>query len=333
MMSLWTLAFFTLFLSLSFLKSDLLVFMEAIARKHQIQALVKVESAFSDMENSLQTGLTPTQKIWENLQSLPEPWSKLSVTSLMELRACGGALLPTLKRLKSLVQEQRAALLHSYSQSSQALAQATVCISMVPLLGFDLYSLIPNLEQHPLQWSFACAIAFILSGLGALYLLNMAHIARWGGLPPKHRSWILGSQCAGERFLALVRAGTPPDVAWLKSCQFLSTEAPELASAWGHTLWDSPQPIRSPSRAEQSMMSAGSSIRTAVQIGLMEGRPCIDRVETALEALRLDMKTHIERELNLLPTRALKPLFIFIAPALLGLLAFGILLASLGSFE
>ena len=50
----------------------------------------------------------------------------------------------------------------------------------------------------------------------------------------------------------------------------------------------------------------------------MEGRPCLERAEAALLGLRQDMKAQVERELSLLPTRALKPLFIFVAPSLFG---------------
>jgi hypothetical protein len=71
---------------------------------------------------------------------------------------------------------------------------------------------------------------------------------------------------------------------------------------------------------------AGTSIRKVIQVSLMEGRPCTERVESALQALRQDISAQIERELSLLATRALKPLFCCVAPALLGFLAMGLYL-------
>jgi len=56
----------------------------------------------------------------------------------------------------------------------------------------------------------------------------------------------------------------------------------------------------------------------------MEGRPCVEKVEGILSALSLEMKSHVERELALLSTRALKPLFVFVAPGLLSILIYGI---------
>jgi hypothetical protein len=70
----------------------------------------------------------------------------------------------------------------------------------------------------------------------------------------------------------------------------------------------------------------GSSLRKAIQVSLMEGRPCTERAEAALLALSQDLKAQVSRELTLLGTRALKPLFFCVAPALMGLLFTGLFL-------
>jgi hypothetical protein len=56
----------------------------------------------------------------------------------------------------------------------------------------------------------------------------------------------------------------------------------------------------------------------------MEGRPCTERAEAALAALRQELRSAVERELGLLGTRALKPLFACVAPAVFLLLGFGL---------
>ncbi|MGZ3707838.1 MAG: hypothetical protein ACXWPM_03265, partial [Bdellovibrionota bacterium] len=83
-----------------------------------------------------------------------------------------------------------------------------------------------------------------------------------------------------------------------------------------------------PPGATASLAEAGRAIRKAVQVSLMEGRPCAERVESALQALRSEIQAWVDRELALLGTRSLKPLFLCVAPALLGLMAFGLYLGA-----
>ena len=160
-------------------------------------------------------------------------------------------------------------------------------------------------------------------------MLSMMEQARWAGLPASQRAWIFASQCAGERFLALVRAGNPADIAWSRAGELLRVEAPALALAWGPSVWKEKPAASTPCRpaAAQALVEAGDSLRKAVQVSLMEGRPCLERVEAALEALRHEIKALVERELSLLTTRALQPLFLFVAPPILGLLAYGLYLS------
>ena len=100
--------------------------------------------------------------------------------------------------------------------------------------------MLPGVSDSPWIWLSLCGVALIVAGVGGVWLLSMAEDARWAGLPKDARSWILASQCAGERFLALVRAGSPADLAWTKACELLSSEAPTLALAWGQSIWKAP---------------------------------------------------------------------------------------------
>lgn len=61
-----------------------------------------------------------------------------------------------------------------------------------------------------------------------------------------------------------------------------------------------------------------------LQRSVMEGRPSSERVEAALTGLQQQWSARVERELTLLGTRALKPLFALIAPAMMGLLLLGL---------
>ena len=79
--------------------------------------------------------------------------------------------------------------------------------------------------------------------------------------------------------------------------------------------------------ALELLVEAGTSIRRAVQLSLMEGKPCSERVETALSALRRDLRSRIALEIEKVGPRALIPLFACVAPSLLGLLAWGLYLS------
>jgi hypothetical protein len=305
------------------------------AERARLRAVVGL---FQELEETLATGLVPAASRWAALRALPAPWGELSADSLQELRSCGGALLPTLRRLRSLAQEHDAALVEARARSSQALGQAAVCALLVPAFGSALYAFLPGIEERAVAWWLACLVAVAIAGMGALWMLAMADRARWAGLPAASRPWILAAQCSGERFLALVRSGNPADLAWSRACALLKQDAPELALRWGASVWVSKDgevtapPVVAPLGAlrvpaARALEELGAGLRKAVQVSLMEGRPCTERVETALSALRQDLRGQVERELGLLGTRALKPLFLCVAPALMMLLGFGLWLS------
>lgn len=286
----------------------------------------KVINVLLELEETLESGLIPDQEKWTTLQSLPAPWGPLAYESIRDLRSRGAPLLPTLRRLRSLAQSHSEALNDAKVKSAQALGQAIACGFLVPLFGGVLFVLLPGLSERPYFWSAACFLALVLSGSGAAWVLSMAQNARWGGLKTSQRPWTLSAQCAGERFLALVRSGQPPDLAWTETCKIMSVDSPELALAWGYSVFESPLtpaiPWNQPSLAK-TLIQTGTSIRKSIHVSLMEGRPSIERVESALIALRQEIKSLVDRELALLGNRALKPLFLCVAPSLLGLLAIG----------
>jgi hypothetical protein len=114
-------------------------------------------------------------------------------------------------------------------------------------------------------------------------------------------------------------------MAWVQAHEFLQREAPGLSQEWRASVWDSPLTTQKDKGALlECIARAGESLRRAIQIGVMEGKPCVERLEAALAALRVDMRARVDRELSLLPTRALLPLFVCVAPALLGQLAAGL---------
>ncbi len=288
--------------------------------------LRRVGRILREIEEMLGAGLVPPSERWQKLRSLPAPWGALAFDSLQELRARGGALLPTLRRLRALAEQHDRGLGEARARASQSLSQALVCAALVPVFGTALYLLLPSVSARPWIWFASCSGSLMLAGSGALWMLKMAEEARWAGLRGEARSWMLASQCAGERFLALVRSGSPADLAWVRACELLKADAPGLAARWGASVWlASGTSFHSNARcpAEGALEETGDSLRRAVQVSLMEGSPCTDRVESALAGLSGELAALVERELSLLATRSLKPLFMCVAPALFALLAIG----------
>jgi hypothetical protein len=329
-MWLWMLSALLFFVGLTFVAQEVPVFESFWGFRHRRKGLLRVVSSLRELEETLMAGLVPDHRRWEQLRDLEEPWGRLSADNLGELRSSGGALLPTIQRLRALAEAHGLALEEAQSKSAQAFVQAGVCAVLVPVVGVFLYLLLPGVQQNQTTWALACGLALGMMLAGVGWLLRLSEAARWGGLPPAHRSWVLTSQCAGERFLALVRTGTPADLSWAKMGQFLNSESPALGMRWGGSIWDSPR-VEFVGKAEELIVIAGLSIKKAVQVSLMEGRPCLDRVESVLEGLRHNLKSQVEREISLLGTYALQPLFICVAPSILGLLAFALWLSALDS--
>ncbi len=283
-----------------------------------------------DIEEQLMLGAIPPASAWESLRDLGPPWGTLCADSLLELRSQGASLLPTLQRLRHLAQNQEASLADAQARSSQSLAQAGISATLIPLLGFSLYELLPGLQENARAWFLGCIAAWGWNALGAIWMLRIAEAARWGGLPVTQRPWLLLSSCAGERLLAWIRGGIPPDLAWAKTSGFLEFFDPLMAEAWGHSLWDEKKPQHGSQLESASwvILDAGQSLRKTVQTCILEGTPSRERIEVALEAMRARIKACIERELQLLGTRSLKPLFLCVAPGALALFAWALYLSS-----
>ncbi len=294
-----------------------------------------------EIQETLECGALPSPERWARLHSLPPPWQKLTQSTLLRLRAQGSAVLPTLRRLRSLAERQRATLGRARARAAQAQAQAALSAALAPFLGVTLYGMLPGLSERLGAWTLACAGALLLTGAGALWMQRLAEQARWAGLRASERAWVLAAPAGLERFLAQVRSGTPPDLAWLEMVAELRPEAPALAHAWGSTVWgdeaadansgferkpsatapETSSRTPTPSQGRACLLRAGREVRRTLQVALMEGRPCTERVEAVLSSLQEDWDSAVEEALSVLPHQVLKPLFLCIAPAIFGLLA------------
>jgi hypothetical protein len=294
--------------------------------------ILGAENLFFELEETLSSGLLPGEERWGRLDTLAEPWRSLSAESLRSLRSEGGSVVPTLRRFRELARRHFDAISEARARSAQAIAQALVCALLVPLFGFALRFLLPEVEEAGGTWWFGTAVAGTLGVLAGLWIWKMAEDARWGGLRGSEREWMLGTLVFGERILALLRLGRAPDQAWVESIVILPSP---LQAQWGGDAWKAPiaSAGESAKSLREALLAGGNAFRKAIQASLWEGYPCSDRIESAIAGLRTEIRAYQERELQLLGTRALKPLFLLTAPGLLGLLGFALLLSFGGAFE
>jgi hypothetical protein len=320
-MLLWSLSIFCFFLAV--LTPGLRLFERFLFLISQSEEkfLRALENELTDLQLQLETGILPPEQTWKRLREYRAPWGPLCADSLTEIRRSGGALIPTLKRLLALVRSHLELLRNARAKSAQALAQAGTGFVLIPSVGLLLYHLLPGMEGRALSWAVAMVAALFGVSLGGFWVLALAENARWGGLSRDRRAWPLECMIAGERMISLLKTGNPPDIAWSRACEDSILREPRLREVFSSSVW-SPDARGEASASPVSLFyDWAQSIRAGVKASVIEGRPCQDRVEHLLASFRSSWRDQVERELGLVATRALKPLFICVAPSVLFLFA------------
>jgi hypothetical protein len=320
-MLLWTL-FFGCSL---FLGTEIWTRLPSFARESSGGAVKAAESLFHELEETLASGLVPADARWAELRALAAPWNRLAYESLTQLRGEGGAVIPTLRRFRELARRHFESLGEARARSSQALAQAAVCGAIAPLFSVLLRMLLPEVAASGGAWWGITAMAVALGLLSGVWIWKMVEAARWGGLGKNEQDWMLAVLVFGERLLALLRLGRAPDRAWTEA---LSLLPPALVAAWGSDPWKTVDAKPGEARnLREALLRIGGAYKKSVQASLWDGQPCVERIESAVAGIRAETRAYQERELQLLPTRALKPLFLLTAPGILAILGFALFLS------
>ncbi len=320
-MILWTLAWIVALYLLSALGGRL----PSLARNRSGAEVKAAENLFHELEETLASGLVPEEARWERLRSLAEPWSRLAFESLAQLRSEGGAVIPTLRRFRELARTHFDSLGEARARSAQALAQAAVGGALAPVFALALRWLLPEVADAGAAWWAVVGMALALGLLSGAWIWKMVEAARWGGLAGEEREWMLAVQVFGERVLALLRLGRAPDRAWTEALPMLPTA---LVAAWGGDPWKTSEAgANEPRNLREALLRAGGAYKRSIQASLWDGQPCTERIESAVAGLRAETRAYQERELQLLPTRALKPLFMLSAPGILAILGFALFLS------
>ncbi|MEN9723600.1 MAG: hypothetical protein RJB38_1586 [Pseudomonadota bacterium] len=288
------------------------------SRPHWDEALCLVR----DLREKLESGWLPSEEHWQSLSALEPPWGELAIETISEFRAQGIAVTPTLRRLEKIFDDQKKADHRARARSAQAWGQAVVCGAIVPLISAALFFLVPGLIDLGWKWLWVTAIALFLDAIAMAWMLSLAEAARWAGISKDRRCWWGAAHSFGERLLGSLRGGLPADLAWSRAVPQLQRLAPDLLTAWGADLWSPAPGLRSlaSDSASRRIAEQGESLRRAIQASIYEGKGCAERIEASFAALQAELECEVERQIQLLSTRALKPLFLLVAPSVLLLL-------------
>ena len=284
----------------------------------------------------LETGLSPEPQDWTRpFETLPL-WRESIPPLLQKLRSGGLPVLPTLQRLSFLLREEMDGWRKSQTQSAQARFQAGVSLVLVPLLGFLLSQILEAPAQNLKLWILVVALASSLGMIAAIWIDALTRRATRHGLSESDQVLPSAASLASEQFLAELRSGLPPDLAWSSMLKTAENWHPKFREYWSPLAVASEESAASSKRhpsVTQLLQRFSKSVQEAVKASLFEGRPCGERVETLANELRKDFEALRQRELELLPAKALQPLFICVAPAVLGILGSALALEASGSWS
>jgi hypothetical protein len=318
-MILWILTYFCLFLGLSELRPLVFRLRIYFSENRAITALREAVYHLKLLQEMLETGNVPEREAWDKIETFPKPWDQIVSASIRDLRAEGAPILPTLSRIQKTLEEQVEFILEARTKSSQAFGQAFLGLVLVPVFGLALFLMLPGIQESARSFFLLTLFSLLLSASAFVWMIAMVEHARFGNLKSENRRWLITVNATLERVLALISTGTPPDLAWKKSMEELSRFDESLVAVWKLQVWDPDFkiPVSVVNESERLILGLGLEVRKSIQTSLLEGRPCLDRIESVHRAFQVDLRALISRELNLLPNRCLKPLFIFVLPAIM----------------
>lgn len=309
-MFLWVLSSACLLFGLRELKLDEIAFFQFKKISAQLQ---NVQDHFLSLRETLESGFVPSEEHWAMTRSLAQPWRTGVADVIDYLRKEGTSLAPVLGRLQSLAHNHTKRLKEARSRSASALYQAWICSSIVPLCSVIFYYLLPGVQEQSEFWFFVSFIAFSLNVFACVWIFHQAENARWGGLKKKERHWILESLLFCERLIAFLKAGEVAEWAFTRA---LSHTSLDLKQNWVNQL----EEVKTKKSLKDSLQAVGPSLRQIILQNTQSGLPSLERVLNFSQDLQIEINSYQEQELQVLPQKTLKPLFIAVAPSLLGLL-------------
>jgi hypothetical protein len=301
-------------------------------RDREVDRLLQSVLILRSLQDRLESGIIPAAEEWDRAARIPPPWGPVFDRTLREARDRGAPIVPSLVRMQRLLEEQARWSTDAATKLAPAMGQAALSLLLVPLFALALWALLPGMNDHALAFGTAAAVSMLM-GLGAFYwMTEMGEQARFGHLSASRRSWIASSVIALERLNALVMVGEPPDLAWNEVLAELHTREPELALAWGSLVWSDSETLSAQgvtgNPTESILVQLGREVRRLIQTSLIEGQAALERIESVQRSFLLDLRGRIDQDLARLGQRSLKPLFILVMPAIVFLMAAGMVLSA-----
>jgi hypothetical protein len=290
------------------------------SENESIAQTLQLIAELQDFKASLEIGKAPESEVWERLMRFQGPWPGLVVDTLQGLRARGASLGPSLDRFTALLKQIVKTYQQSDIQTGPARGQLILSMVLVPLVGLTLALVLPPLQERWQLWLFICLLSFFWAGLGSVALGIEIEKALDAGLELRHRDWPMWLLASGERLISAVRTGETLDASWNQAQRFLGQHSISLSEYWGGFSWSEKKVTHVP----LWIGDFRSQLLRAIQVALMEGQPSLDRIHTVVDSFFLEWSTQIQTRVALLQSKALKPLFFFMAPALFSLIIFSI---------
>ncbi len=294
-------------------------FLALLGQDRGIEELRLAAAKLRLLQELLESGMVPSSEEWDRIRTFPTPWNQIIGQSLQDLRKEGAPVLPTLDRLHRTFLDQVDFMCEAKVKSAQSLSQAHLSLGLIPGFSLMIYLLLPGIPESKGTFFLLTGFSTLLASFAYLWILFLSEKARFGNVRSENRSWWISAHTTMERIFALISSGRPPDQAWRSALHELLVSGSNLAVLWGAQVWDPfvPRNFSGFSECERIMILLGVEVRRSIQTSLLEGRGCLDRLESVHKSSFEELKTRIRTELNLLPGRCLKPLFLFVFPAVL----------------
>jgi hypothetical protein len=322
-MFIWTLTYLVFFSGVRELAPIRYRWKEFLSQDRGLEELRSAAAKLRLLQELLESGIVPAEEDWNRIRSFPAPWNRIISESLHDLRREGAPVVPTIERLHRTLLDQVDFTLEAKVKSAQALSQAHISLALVPGFSVVLYLYLPGLRESGGAFFLLAGVSTLLSSFAYLWILSLADQARFGNVRFENRNWWVTVQATLERIFALISSGRPPDQAWRAALQDLFKNQSVLAQMWGAQVWDPFAPLSHSNlpECERIMILLGVEVRRSIQTSLIEGRGCLERLESIHKSSFAELKTKTRTELNLLPNRCLKPLFLFVLPGVMLLLS------------
>ncbi len=279
----------------------------------------QVQSGLVRIEESLVSGLALGDHDWKRFDAYPPLWRKAFVDPIRMLRGEGYAVVPTLKRSRSLLRFFIELFSQSQARAAPARAQAWVCFSLVPVVSLTFYGLLPAVRREIEIWCGMTGAALVLAVLAFAWVERLIDGAVWCEARSLGREGLFLFLTLPEKLTALVHSGVAVEAAWGEVIRDFPPDllSDDIAAFWGGAEETSGRSIE---------LKAIIRLKAGLHHSILAGTPVTESIEIWAAEQRLRVESGMRKRLETLPNECLKPLFLCTAPGVLILVVAGLFL-------